>query len=75
MDIVESAKFDINICFTCTFSFFGIFFYGSGSGFFLNGSGFLADLDPDSGKKVRSGSETVQFYSVHFEYCIHPSQK
>ena len=26
MDIVESAKFDINICFTCTFSFFGIFF-------------------------------------------------
>ena len=32
------------------------FFHGSGSGFFLFGSGFSADPDLDSGKKVLSGS-------------------
>ena len=56
-DSVESAKYKINKFSTCTFSFTGgPFFMDPDTDFYRIGSGFSADPDPDSGKKVRSGS-------------------
>ena len=56
-DSVESAKYKINKFSNCTFSFtVGPFFMDPDTDFYRIGSGFSADPDPDSGKKVRSGS-------------------
>ena len=48
-DSVKTVKYNIFFYFYPSFK---TFFHGSGSGFFRIGSGFLADPDPDSDKKV-----------------------
>ena len=54
-DSVESAKYEINNFSTCTYIFLNVFY--------RSGSGFLAD--PDSDKKVRSGSgKKVQIQNI-----------
>ena len=47
-DSVESAKYEFKN-FLLVLQFLDVFFHGSG--FFRIGCGFLADQDPDSGKK------------------------
>ena len=49
-DSVKSARYNMYIKFFSTLTQVGRFFHGSG--YFQIGSGFLADLDPDSEKKI-----------------------
>ena len=68
-DSVESAKYKINKFSNCTFSFtVGPFFMDPDTDFYRIGSGFSADPDPDSGKKVRSGSGKKKLGSVTLHY-------
>ena len=67
-DSVKSARYNMYIKFFSTLTQVGRFFHSSG--YFRIGSGFLADLDPDSEKKnsyqdpEKNRSETlVEMYS------------
>ena len=63
-DSVMSARIETENLFSSFTPVLGPFLYGSRSGFFWIGSGFLADPDPDSKKvlsesRKKTGSKTV----------------